>query len=310
MAVESVHDKFFKAVFSRRDIALALVEELLPEAVGAALELDSLELSTTSFVDEELSEHFADLVYDGRTIGGEPVRVALLLEHKSYVVPQPHVQLLRYVLNAWRADLQQSQPLRLLIPVIVYHGSATWTYQPLTSYFGRVPQALTHFVPEFEYLLVNLSALSEDRLLAFRNDFLGLSAFLLKHSRRQRYLEEFFEPFRQLMLAVERRQAPEFLGTIFRYVYETGDLTVTDLVFIFEKISRSTSDAVMTTAERLLQQGRQEGRQEGQAEGQREATLRHIRGMLRIGMNAETIAAAFELPLAEVKAYVAQLKEA
>ena len=61
----------------------------------------------------------------------------------------------------------------------------------------------------------------------------------------------------------------------------------------------------MTTAERLLQQGRQEG----QAEGQREATLRGIRGMLRIGMNAETIAAAFELPLAEVKAYIAQLEK-
>lgn len=65
----------------------------------------------------------------------------------------------------------------------------------------------------------------------------------------------------------------------------------------------------MTTAERLLQQGRQEGRQEGQAEGQREATLRGIRGMLRIGMNAETIAAAFELPLVEVKAYIAQLEK-
>jgi predicted transposase/invertase (TIGR01784 family) len=309
MAVESVHDKFFKAVFSRREIAVALIEELLPEAVGAALQLDALELSNASFVDEDLAEHFADLVYDTRTTGGDAVRVALLLEHKSYVVPQPHVQLLRYVLNAWKEDLQQAQPLRLLIPVVVYHGSAAWTYQPLTSYLGGVPEALARFVPEFDYLLVNLSALPEDRLLAFRNAFLGLSAFLLKHSRQQRYLEEFFEPFRQLMLAVERRQPPEVLGMVFRYVYETGDLSVTELVFIFEKISRQTSDAVMTTAERLLQQGRQEGRQEGQVEGRREATLRYIRGMLRIGMNAETIAAAFELPLAEVKAYIAQLKD-
>lgn len=154
------------------------------------------------------------------------------------------------------------------------------------------------------FLLVNLSTLPEDRLLAFRNAFLGLSAFLLKHSRQQRYLEDFFEPFRQLMVAVERGQTPDFLGTVFRYVYETGDSTVTEPVFIFEKISRSTSDATMTTAERLLQQGRQEG----QVEGQREATLSHIRGLLRIGMNAETIAAAFELPLTEVKAYIAQLK--
>lgn len=304
MAVESVHDKFFKAVFSRREIAVALVEELLPEAVGAALQLDSLELSNTSFVDADLAEHFADLVYDGLTTNDEPVRVALLLEHKSYVVSQPHVQLLRYVLNAWKEDLQQNQPLRLLIPVVIYHGNASWTYQPLASYLGRVPESLSRFVPEFEYLLVNLSALPEERLLAFRNAFLGLSAFLLKHSRQQRYLAEFFDHFRQLMLAVERRRVPEFLGTVFRYVYETGDLTVTELVFIFEKISRSTSDAVMTTAERLLQQGRQEG----QAEGQREATLRGIRGLLRIGMNAETIAAAFELPLAEVKAYIAQIQ--
>ncbi|MBC7893347.1 MAG: Rpn family recombination-promoting nuclease/putative transposase [Sphingobacteriaceae bacterium] len=79
IAVESVHDKFFKAVFSRREVAVALVKEWLPESVGAALRLDSLELTNTSFVDEDLAEHFADLVYDGLTVDQEPVRVALLL---------------------------------------------------------------------------------------------------------------------------------------------------------------------------------------------------------------------------------------
>lgn len=300
MAVESVHDKFFKAVFSRREVAVALVKEWLPEAVGAALRLDSLELTNTSFVDEDLAEHFADLVYDGLTVDEEPVRVALLLEHKSYAVSHSHVQLLRYVLNAWKEDIQQDQPLRLLIPVVIYHGNTPWTYQPLSSYFGRVPEALGRFIPEFEYVLVNLSAFSEERLLSFQSAFLGLSAFLLKHSRQQRYLTEAFDAFRTLMLTFERQENPDFLTTIFRYVYETGDLSVSELVFIFEKVSRSTSDTVMTTAEQLLHQGHQEGEQR--------ATLQHIRGLLRLGMNAETIAAAFELPLAEVKAYIQQLK--
>jgi len=177
MAVESVHDKFFKAVFSHREVAVALVEEWLPEAVGAGLRLDSLELTNTSFVDEDLAEHFSDLVYDGLTVDEEPVHVALLLEHKSYAVPHLHVQLLRYVLNAWKEDSQQNQPLRLLILVVIYHGNAPWIYQPLSSYFGRVPEALGRFVPEFEYVLVNLSTFSEERLLSFQSAFLGLSAF-------------------------------------------------------------------------------------------------------------------------------------
>ncbi|MBC7893346.1 MAG: Rpn family recombination-promoting nuclease/putative transposase [Sphingobacteriaceae bacterium] len=218
------------------------------------------------------------------------------------------MQLLRYVLNAWKEDIQQNQPLRLLIPVVIYHGNASWTYQPLNSYFGRVPEALGRFVPEFEYVLVSLSAFSEERLLSFQSAFLGLSAFLLKHSRQQHYLTEAFDAFRTLMLAFERQENSEFLTTIFRYVYETGDLSVSELVFIFEKVSRSTSDTLMTTAEQLLHQGHQEGLQEGLQEGEQRATLQHIRGLLRLGMNAETIAAAFELTLAEVKDYIQQLK--
>ena len=77
MALDNLHDRFFKETFSRRRVVAALVDELLPQALRQRLNTDTLDLTNASFVDEELGEHWADLVYECH-YGGEPVRVALL----------------------------------------------------------------------------------------------------------------------------------------------------------------------------------------------------------------------------------------
>lgn len=111
MALDNLHDRFFKETFSRRRVVAALVDELLPDVLRRGLDTDSLHLTNASFVDEDLGEHWADLVYEC-DYGTQPVRVALLLEHKSYRPERPHLQLLRYLMNAWQADVKRHHPLR------------------------------------------------------------------------------------------------------------------------------------------------------------------------------------------------------
>lgn len=67
----------------------------------------------------------------------------------------------------------------------------------------------------------------------------------------------------------------------------------------------------MSAAETWIQEGVErgikQGVQQGMQQGEHQATLRHIKGMLGLGLDAKTIAAAFDLPLKTVNVYIATI---
>lgn len=54
------HDKFFKTVFSQKEVAVDFLRHYLPADVIALLEPESLEYVKESFVDPHLREFFSD----------------------------------------------------------------------------------------------------------------------------------------------------------------------------------------------------------------------------------------------------------
>ena len=48
---------------------------------------------------------------------------------------------------------------------------------------------------------------------------------------------------------------------------------------------------------------------EGKIEGKEEMTIQFISGLLKIGMDADTIAATFNLPLSKVKEIILKIKK-
>ncbi|MBF6416816.1 RpnC/YadD family protein [Nocardia cyriacigeorgica] len=71
----------------------------------------------------------------------------------------------------------------------------------------------------------------------------------------------------------------------FRYLLIVGDTPETDLDQVIEQLGPRAKEAIVTTAERLMAQGRAEGMAEGRAEGevrgQREVLLRLLGGEVR-----------------------------
>ncbi len=61
-----------------------LVEEVLPGPVLARLDLESIRVEDVSYLDDDLSRHYSDLVLSmNLKDGGDPVDMYRLLEHKS-----------------------------------------------------------------------------------------------------------------------------------------------------------------------------------------------------------------------------------
>lgn len=278
---ENAHDKFFKDNFSRQDIARAFVEETFPASLLEKLRLDTFTLSNASYIDTTLEEYFADIVYTCQ-YGAQSVQIAILFEHKSYKETYPHFQLLRYLLNSWEQARKQKQPPTLLIPVIIYHGRAAWEYEPLPAYFGEVDAGLIRFLPDFEYLLVNISRYSDEQILSFQNRFLATSLFLMKHrTNEERLLAQRDRLFVWLENEVNPERESDYLQTAVVYLFRNLDFrsrTFYDQLFSSPQNNRKA----MSTYDYLLSEGRKEGRKEGREEGRMEGRTEIVTKLFRV----------------------------
>ena len=82
--INNPHDKFIKTLLRDKGIALGFLHEFLPDELKNILDLDSLTYADTNYVDEEMEEHFLDLVFDLHTKQEIPLQLSILVEHKSY----------------------------------------------------------------------------------------------------------------------------------------------------------------------------------------------------------------------------------
>ena len=81
---------------------------MLPPTLLQELDLTKLERVNGSYVSPELQETFSDVVYLCPLKNGwYAVQITFIFEHKSKVESRPHLQLLRYMLDAWSAQLMQ-----------------------------------------------------------------------------------------------------------------------------------------------------------------------------------------------------------
>lgn len=247
-------DKFFKAVFSRKEIVTELFQKTLSDEILPLLNLNGLELVSGSFVDGKLKEHFADLVYRCPLTDKGEVQIVLLLEHKSYQEAFPHFQLLQYFLGLWNQNIKQQVKPVFIIPIVFYHGKTTWHYQRMQDYFSDIPTPLLRYLPMFDYDLIDLSAMKDHQIEDFKNGFLAVSTFLLKHRHQQNYIKTLEIQFVELMKKVNIQRDEQLLEAIFLYVQQTNNLENRELLFIFDKISNETKLKAMSTYERTIKQ--------------------------------------------------------
>ena len=306
MPIDNIHDKFFKESFSRKETVKGLIQELFPVELRNNISLESLELTNNSFIDETLNEHFADLVYACQYKGKQQIQISFLFEHKSYQDPYPHLQLLRYLLNALEYNKKEKKPLTLTIPIVIYHGKKAWKYRPLSHYFKGIDEYLSHFLPEFDYLLIDISKFSDDDIFNFKNRFLALSMILLKNSRLKNSLVTIAESFIELMRDIENQGDMNYIKSVFIYTISTYEgLTKQEIIAIFRQVSSKTQQMTMSIADVIKKEGKIEGKKEGKIE----ATTQFIKGMLKIGMDAPTIASTFNIPKTKVEELISKIEQ-
>ena len=276
--IANPHDRFFKEVISREDVARDFVLHYLPADIVDFLDVDSLEIRKDTFVDKDLMEHFSDLLYAVNLKSKGPAYVYLLFEHKSFSDPLTSLHLMRYMVRIWEQALKQGEarPLPPIIPVVIYHGRVKWKAGLEFCNLFDLPKGLENLVPNFRYLLCDLSHYSDEDI---KGAVMLRAAFLLlKHIFSEDLGERLPEILKLLSNLVKKRSGSDYLETILRYVASGSDkITKEDIENAVRDVLKEKGDNIMpTVAEQWIEQGIQQGMQQGMQQG----FLQALRGAL------------------------------
>ena len=251
------HDRLFKATFSKKTVAKAYVKYFLPKEIVKALDMRTFKIERESYIDEKLEEHFADMVYSCKTSKDKSLRIALLFEHKSNPVQFIHIQLLTYILNSWKYDLKQKRAqLSLTIPIVLYHGGKRWEKRSLLDYFQGYSEPLKLFLPNFDYILNDLSDYPDQEIVSLKVNFLVNSLILLKHRNDKKYiLEKKRFVFFNLGNFIEFEEGESYFRTIFHYLISSIEFKKEEIDFLFENSPQKVKSIVMNTYDKWIQEG-------------------------------------------------------
>ena len=114
-SVANPHDRFFKEMFSSREIARSFLVNYLPPEICPLVDTQSVELSKDSYIDSRLRSQFSDLLYRVGLSDGGDAHVYVLFEHKSQPDDLIGWYLLPCMVRIWRQDMRMGKDRRLRV---------------------------------------------------------------------------------------------------------------------------------------------------------------------------------------------------
>ncbi len=299
------HDKLFKTVFSKKEAVAEFIQKFLPSDVASRIDLDSLTLDSTEYIDEHLKDHCSDVVYNADYISNNQqtisIKVSLLFEHKSYQESHPHLQLLRYFLNVWEIQRKQKQPLTPFIPIIFYHGKKAWNNKPFHEYFDNLGDSnLLRFAPQFECLLVDTTQYNNKDFQQLNVGELQYSIAMMKYiSDMDAFLDNLADIFANVEQFIATQEGGNFFQTMVIYLYQYSGLTADQWREKMQAIN-TLSPQLERTFISTYDQAINEGMKKGKEEGKKEALLKTAKNLKKIGISTKIISESTGLSLTEI----------
>lgn len=268
--IKSPHDKVVRETLSRKATAIDFFKNYLPRPILDLIDMNTLEISKDSFIEKELKEYYSDMLYTVRFKNDDGF-IYLLFEHKSYADKLIQLQLFGYIHQIYRLYVKQNkaEKLPVVIPMVLYHGLKEWDIGTRFSSIIQGPyDALKDYVPDFKYILLDLTRYSDEEIKGEVQARVLL--LVLKHifdTDIFQTLPDILSLFNEVM---QQDTGLQTIETLLRYLFSTINDENVDKVkdMIENTLTQEKGGAIMgTIAEKYINEGMQQGMQQGMQEG-------------------------------------------
>ena len=303
------HDKYFKATFGKVDFSADFLSNYLPKDLLSMIDMSTLEPKKDTYLDKELKEQFSDLLFQVE-INNKEGYIYLLFEHKSYRDKLVIFQVLRYMLEIWESKIESDKKKRqesdevaiegnveisIILPVVIYHDKGKWTVKrtlgELIPNYGKLSDDIKRYIPNFEYLLFDLSEWNKDAVKLQSENMISLKALSrTRHATKKEAIEILVEAIQLINQVEEKDSITYYVSECIRYMLSIrDDISEKEMKKIAERISKEGGELVMSVAERLRQEGLKEGLEQGIEKGAKKEKIRLAKKVIIKGYDLNEI---------------------
>ena len=177
------------------------------------------------------------------------------------------------MVDIWEAKMDKEiGKLPIVIPLVVYHGKANWriasSLGDMLNGYSEFPEDLKVYVPNFDYLLYDVTGYSDEEIKGMAQTKIGLTLLRdIFSAEPEKLLESFYRSVEYLNELEDRQTGIEYFETMIRYLLGAkSKLTKKDMKEMIERIGNifpEGSELSMTLADILREEGMEKGVEKG-----------------------------------------------
>ncbi len=306
------HDQLTKKFLT--DISVAkefLIAHMAPDLLGKCI-LESLQIESGSYIEEDLAAHYSDLVYklDLKENKGSAY-IYCLLEHQSSAEKLMPFRILKYQLAIIQNHLDKHKgttTLPIVSALVLYNGQKSpYPYHlDIANLFADLDAYKQ--APLGIFRLIDLTVINDDKLL--QHGKLAVLEILIKHINERNFNNIISIIITALRVGLNSGISSSLLNSTFSYLMNAKETEeIKQLLKRIELDIPEVKDNIMTYAEELIQkgklegimEGKREGKLEGIMEGKLESQLEIAKSLLKSGIDEVIVAAATNLSLDQLR---------
>jgi predicted transposase/invertase (TIGR01784 family) len=269
--IHKAHNNVFIKTFSDPENVKVLLKMALPEPIKNAVDFSKIEIDFTTYVSDVMKDYYSDIVVKTFMKTGDQEEIDLdiyiLVEHKSTAEKESLVQMLKYMYLEWQNDIDQKKPLRVIIPLVFYHGKESWNVPRSFADQFNVNDDIKEFLLNYRYILFDTkdwNFLAEANRELKDNVFLLTALVLLKSAyyKDMDTIKAIFELWHEKGFIKNKEKVIFFL----LYVSYIRDLSLEELKKTLEESNIEGGDLMPSLAQRLMDEGKEKWKKENSKE--------------------------------------------
>lgn len=303
--LRKLHDKLFKYALSDSKSAQKIFQ-LMPASVRKDFDLRTIKKEPITHIDEELQEHFADVIMSCRWKKNKTARISFIYEHKSYPDVLLQLQLNRYIINGYESQYREKDKNKavfdLIIGVLLKHGNEDWEVRRFDTYVYKPDDSYKRYIPSFDMIVLDLSKISDEELQVLGYSFLFSTLFLFKHKGDKEFIKQHYK---EIFIFVEEEayseQLEKYINVLILYIYAAFRLGKEEVQEMVEKVPPIIKSTMESTYDILIEEGRQLGLGQGLEQGLQKGLAKGLQEGQNKGVQIGGLKVAIEVAIEMLK---------
>ncbi|MEL6179515.1 MAG: Rpn family recombination-promoting nuclease/putative transposase, partial [Myxococcota bacterium] len=273
-SIKGGHDRAYHALFNHPALVRSLIRDYIPTELWRVYDLEPIEQVSAKFITYGLLKREGDLIYKLPRRNGQALYMYLMLEFQSSSDRWMANRMMVYTGLLYQHLIEQDELgagdlLPLVLPVVLYNGSAAWTaprrLRDLLHIEAPTIDPLVNYQPTMRYLLLDIHRTS------LQNDHNSLAASLFALEQAQT-VEQFLDELERLVALLtddaHTKLAKAFTAWLRKVRLPNAGVTLPDdRVYALQEVRNMLRESIERKVAEGIEQGIEQGIQRGIEQG-------------------------------------------